>query len=144
MERCRLIRDLIGAREAVFHRAFDVVPDPIRALDELIDLGFTRVLTSGQQPTALQGGVLLRRLVEHSRGRIEVLPGGGIRPHNVGQLFAATGCTQIHATAFRRFDDPSTLASPIQFGSPQCPSESAYEVTDANLVKQLRQAMHSV
>ena len=63
----------------MFHRAFDVVPDAMRALDELIDLGFTRVLTGGQRKTAVEGSDLIRRLNDQARGRIEVLAGGGVR-----------------------------------------------------------------
>ena len=50
--RSERMRRIIGERQAVFHRAFDVTPDPLRALEELIELGITRVLTSGQKPTA--------------------------------------------------------------------------------------------
>src|SRR6266540_2840215 len=60
--------------QLVFHRAFDVVPDPSVALEQLIDLGITRVLTSGQAPRALEGLPVIRRLVEQAAGRIEVLP----------------------------------------------------------------------
>ena len=73
LDRTRGIRQIIGARQAVFHRAFDVTPDPFRALDQLVDLGITRVLTSGQQPDVIQGAALIRKLVEHARGRIEIL-----------------------------------------------------------------------
>jgi copper homeostasis protein len=47
--RCRRIRHLIGKHQAVFHRAFDVTPDPFQALEQLVDLGITRVLTSGKK-----------------------------------------------------------------------------------------------
>lgn len=53
--RTRRLREIAGRRDAVFHRAFDVTPDPFRALDELVDLGITRVLTSGQQDTVPEG-----------------------------------------------------------------------------------------
>ena len=144
VERCRRIRYQIGERQAVFHRAFDVVPDPFRAVDELIELGFTRVLTSGQQPTALEGGALIRRLVDHARGRIEILPGAGIRPSNVAQLLAQTGCTQVHATAFRQQEDPSTAGSTIKFGSPLNPSDSSYDETDSRLVRKMRETLDAL
>lgn len=143
-KRCQQILDKIGSYDAVFHRAFDLVPDPIRALDELIHLGFKRVLTSGQRPTALEGSALIRKLVEHARGRIEILPGAGIRRDNLRQLIAETGCTQVHATAFRHFDDPTTIGSPIQFGSSHNPSESAYDSTHQSMVWELRQALDAV
>ncbi len=73
--RCGKMLEVAGGKQTVFHRAFDVVPDPTRALDQLIDLGFTRVLTSGQQKTALEGSELIARLIARAAGRIEVLPG---------------------------------------------------------------------
>jgi copper homeostasis protein len=144
VERCQEIHKIAAGRQTVFHRAFDVVPDPIRALEELINLGFTRVLTSGQQASAPQGSKLIRELVDHARGRIEILPGAGIREDNVRQLLAETGCSQVHATAFRQLDDPSTEGSPIQFGSTENPSESAYNRTDAGLVQRMRQVLDAL
>ena len=95
-KRCGKLLELAGSRQTVFHRAFDVVPDPERTLDELIDVGFTRVLTSGQKKTAVKGRELIRRLIGRAEGRIEVLPGGGVRPHNVRELIEATA---MHASS---------------------------------------------
>jgi copper homeostasis protein len=86
---------------AVFHRAFDQVRDPERALAELIDLGVRRLMTSGRQPTALRGATLVARLVENARGRIEILPAGGVRPSNAAAILSRTGCDQLH-TSLRR------------------------------------------
>src|SRR5262249_57279827 len=88
VERCAALVAVARAagREAVFHRAFDVVPDPVSALETLIALGVTRILTSGREPTALAGARLIRQLVERAAGRIEILPGGGIREANVAAV----------------------------------------------------------
>lgn len=82
----------------VFHRAFDEARGPFASLETLIRLGFGRLLTSGQAPTALDGKDLIRRLIERSAGRIEILPGAGVRSRNVAELVRATGCTQVHGT----------------------------------------------
>ncbi|MBY0230118.1 MAG: hypothetical protein K2W96_12625, partial [Gemmataceae bacterium] len=82
----------------VLHRAFDETPDPLEALDSALVLGFRRLLTSGQAPTALEGADLIRRLIERAAGRIEILPGAGIRSSNVAELVRRTGCTQVHGT----------------------------------------------
>ncbi len=111
-ERCREMLAIAGGKQAVFHRAFDVVADPFQAFDQLIDMGFTRVLTSGQQKTALEGADLIRELIARSRGRIEVLPGGGVRTHNVRQLVKMTNCRQVHRTAFRSDASPSGGVDP--------------------------------
>lgn len=81
-----------------FHRAFDITANPHEALGQLIDLGVDCVLTSGQQPAAEQGSRLLRELVEQSRGRIDIMPGAGVRPANIASIVAATGCTVIHSS----------------------------------------------
>lgn len=138
VQRSRRIRDQIGDRHAVFHRAFDVTPDPFRALDELIDLGVTRVLTSGQQSSAPQGAPLIRRLIDYSNGRIEILPGGGIHLPTIDDLISKTGCSQVHLAAPSSRDDRSTLLRPsIRFGSSLYPSEARYEVTDMESVKRV-------
>jgi len=82
-----------------FHRAFDEVPDPLAALDQLIELGVARVLTAGQADSAIDGIALLKQLVEHSAGRIGILPGGGIREHNVRRIVAETGVREVHLRA---------------------------------------------
>ena len=104
---------VLRGREAVFHRAFDVTPDPHAALETLVELGVTRVMTSWQKPTATEGAGLIVKLIEQARGRIEVLPAGGIRPHNVRELIAATGCNQVHASLRKVRVDPSVRANAI-------------------------------
>lgn len=145
VRRTETLRKRIGSRQAVFHRAFDVTPDPFRALEELIDLGITRVLTSGQKNAAPQGADLIRRLIERADGRIEVLPGAGITVDNVRQFVISTGCTQIHMTAFASRTDTSTLANPaIQFGSSNGPPESTYEMTDRHLVRRVKEELIAI
>ena len=142
--RCGRILDRASGRQTVFHRAFDVVPDPLRALHELIELGFTRVLTSGRKKTAREGCETLRLLIERAQGRIEVLPGGGVRPHNVHELLATTGCAQVHLTAFSAQCDASMSTSPVNFGSiPGAPS-SSYECVDREAVRRMRETLDRI
>jgi len=144
-ERCKRIRKIAGAKEIVFHRAFDVVPDPMRTLDEVIDLGFTRVLTSGQSKSALEGVELIKRLIDHARNRIEILPGSGIRPENVRELIELSGCDQVHMTASRICQDASTQGRPeITFGAPGAPSENFYQCTDEIVVRETARILKSL
>ena len=76
--------------EVTFHRAFDFVTDPQSSLDHLIRVGFDRVLTSGQQSTAIEGIELIKKLVKQSQGKIEIMAGSGIDSSNVLEL-QATG-----------------------------------------------------
>lgn len=123
-------------RQTVFHRAFDVVPDQLAALDALIALGITRVLTSGGEPTALDGAARIAGLVRHAAGRIEILPGGGIRDTNVAQLLRATGVRQIHLGPFRLVSDTSGQANPrISFSSQQIPPEGTFQLADRDALR---------
>ena len=87
-----------------FHRAFDVCRRPFEALEQIIGLGCDRILTSGQESTALAGAELLRELRKRAAGRIIILPGGGVTPENAAQILALTGCTEIHASASETVD----------------------------------------
>lgn len=132
MERCG---ELIGAAdgaEAVFHRAFDVLPDAVEGLEQLIELGFKRVLTSGQKPNAIDGADLLAKLIAQAAGRIEILPGGGIRKHNVQWLIKHTGAKQIHMSAFKPVSDGSMIhVGDIKFGGKTNPAEDRYHLIDS-------------
>ena len=75
-----------------FHRAFDVNGD----LEEAIRLGFDRVLTSGGAKTAPEGTEQIARYVQQARGRITILPGGGIDASNVAKLVRETGVKEVH------------------------------------------------
>ena len=136
--RTKRLRDRIGSRQAVFHRAFDVTPDPFRALDELVDLGITRILTSGQCETVSEGLPLIARLVEYAGTRVQIMPGGGIKPYQFDEVIARTGCRQIHVAAWKTQRDDSTGHRPeVTFGGALSPSENLYDLTDRQVVSAL-------
>jgi copper homeostasis protein len=85
-----------------FHRAFDLTPDPLQALEDIVETGAERILTSGQQSTAAQATALLARLAQTAGHRIEIMAGGGVSSANA-QALAATGVHALHLTgkAFR-------------------------------------------
>lgn len=141
----RLDRDRMAAlvRQAaavpiVCHRAFDLTPQPLVALDELIDLGVRRVLTSGQEATAYNGVGLIRSLVERAAGRIEVVPAGGVNRFTVADVVARTGCVAVHASLRSPVVDPSAAGRPqVRFGAAVLPPEDRIDGTDAGLVADL-------
>jgi copper homeostasis protein len=95
-----------------FHRAFDMTPEPFRALDTLIELGVDRVLTSGQEASVLEGLPLIVGLVERAGNRIVVMPGGGITERNVDRVAAAAKAREIHFAALE------PIASGMRFRRP--------------------------
>ena len=82
-----------------FHRAFDVCRNPQKALEEIIELGCNRILTSGQQPTAEQGIGLLKELQGLAAGRITLLAGCGVNENNIARIAAETGINELHFSA---------------------------------------------
>ncbi|KAA0990454.1 copper homeostasis protein CutC [Dyadobacter aurulentus] len=84
--------------KVTFHRAFDLTPDPHKALKEVIETGAERILTSGQQSSAPQGIELLRSLSKAANGAIEIMAGGGVNAGNAAELKAA-GVHALHLTA---------------------------------------------
>jgi len=136
---CRRLIEQIGDRESVFHRAFDVVPDPAGTLERLIELGVTRVLTSGQESSAYDGAAAIARYREQAAGRIEILPGGGIDRFTLADVVARTGCDQVHASLTKMTVDGSMRARPqVAFGGVLRSPEDRFATTDADAVADLR------
>ena len=90
---------MADARNVTFHRAFDACRLPFDALEAIIGLGCSRLLTSGQAPTVAEGTDMVRALRERAAGRIGLLPGCGVTPRNARRILELTGCTEIHASA---------------------------------------------
>jgi copper homeostasis protein len=135
--RCRVLRELCGERVAVFQRAFDVVPQPFKTMEQLIELGFKRIMTSGQEVNTYNGAPLIAELIRKAAGRIEILPAGGINRFTVSDIVARTKCDQVHASLRTMHGDPSVLARPhVRFGTINI-SESQYDGTDLQAVRDM-------
>lgn len=90
--------ELSAPLPVIFHRAFDECKEPLKALEQIIDCGCKRILTSGCQPTAMEGADMLQQLVKQSDGRITILAGSGVTPDNVVTLREKTGVSEIHGS----------------------------------------------
>ena len=99
LEQCRRLLDAARPLQATFHRAFDVARDALEALDDLLEVGVDRILTSGQADTAQNGTSLIRQLVQRSGDRLSVMAGAGINAANVTTLVRETGVHEVHASA---------------------------------------------
>lgn len=91
--------------EITFHRAFDFCSDPFIALEKLIELGFDRILTSGQEESAEKGFTLLKRLVNQSQGRIQIMAGGQVNENNA-MMVAASGVDALHFSVHAKQLEP--------------------------------------
>jgi copper homeostasis protein len=97
-----VIQELLAVAEPwapalTFHRAFDVCRRPFDALETIEGMGFHRILTSGQAPSAQEGTDMLREL--QSRTQLIILPGGGINASNARRILELSGCSELHASA---------------------------------------------
>lgn len=131
--RCAEVMRLLNGRPAVFHRAFDLTPDPRAALEQLIDLGVRRVMTSGQAATALQGASVIADLARQAGGRIEVLPAAGINRATVLDVVRRSGCAQVHGSLRASAGGLRAAGLAAQFG--------AHEPTDAEEVREVRRLL---
>ena len=138
-ERTRAFVDLAEGKPCVFHRAIDVVPDWKRALDSLISLGVTRVLTSGQESDVFFALDTIAEMIRFAGDAIQILPGAGITLKNVSRVVAQTGCTQVHLARHRAYPDTSVANNrSIYYGGALYPPEDSFEITDGEYVSAVR------
>jgi copper homeostasis protein len=84
--------------DITFHRAFDRCKDPFEAMEQLIEIGCQRILTSGQRPTAPEGVELIAQLVKTADERIIIMPGSGVRKENIKNLAEKTNAMEFHSS----------------------------------------------
>lgn len=97
VERMRDFMAAVPGLPVTFHLAFERVPRQDQALDQLIELGVSRLLTSGGAPTALEGVPVISRLVARAAGRLVVMAGGSVRAHNAAEIVRRSGVPEIHS-----------------------------------------------
>lgn len=138
MDACRRFIEAAQGRNATFHRAFDVCRNPFQALEDVISLGFDRILTSGQSADALRGCDMIRRLHDKAAGRIRIMAGAGVKPENAAEILTLSRCDDLHASA--RSLIPSGMAQnsgEASMGSADT-SDGSRMATDRNVVAQLK------
>lgn len=129
--------DIIGDKEKVFHRAFDIVKNPIESLDTLIELGVDRVLTKGQKNSIEDGYKTIKEIIKYSKGKIEILT-GGVRPHNVEWMIRELNFRNLHVASFIQKEDLSMSSNPdVYFGSSKDKSECSYSVANYEYLKEM-------
>jgi copper homeostasis protein len=133
--RCATLIKLARPMKVTFHRAFDRCQDLKRALVDVISLGCDRVLTSGGKPTAWEGVSVIKELLELAAGRIGIMPGAGIREHNVGEIMRLTGAMEFHATAKSPLSSSMSYVN-FELDMAASADENSFEVTTTAAVKQ--------
>jgi copper homeostasis protein len=122
----------------VLHRAIDLAPDPVGAVDQAIAAGFDSVLSSGGATDAVAGAATLARMVARAQGRCRIIAGAGVRPDNVAALIRDTGVDAVHASASIAVAEPQARVVARGFGG------SVRRHTDADTVRALVRAVAAV
>ena len=97
--RCKELVELAYPLGVTFHRAFDRTNDAAKALEDIIEIGCERILTSGQKPNALDGAATIAALIKQADERIIIMPGSGVRADNIVELVKQTGAVEFHTSA---------------------------------------------
>jgi copper homeostasis protein len=105
-KRCKELIQQAKPLKVTCHRAFDMTNDPFQTLEDCIEVGFDRILTSGHQAQAVKGAELIGELIIKARGRIAIMPGSGVNETTVTEIVSKSRATEIHSAAvgFRESD----------------------------------------
>ena len=144
VERSSRLIELARPLEVTYHRAFDVTADPFRSLDDIIGLGAERLLTSGQEPSVLEGVELIAELVRRAGDDIIIMPGAGITEKNLPRIMRETGAKEFHVTG------SAPVQSTMEFRNERCfmgkalyPPEFSLKVTNADKIRNYIQLLNN-
>jgi copper homeostasis protein len=136
-DNCKRLVDLAYPMEVTFHRAFDRTVDPFKAMDDLIECGCSRILTSGQVPNVADGLDLIGKLIKAADDRIIIMPGSGLRSSNVLSIAEATGANEFHSSA-RTF-----IPSQMDFNNPNMKENSQSVSVDVDEIKSTKDILRN-
>lgn len=138
IQKCRELISLARPMNVTFHRAFDMLQDPVQSLEDLITLGVDRVLTSGLEPDVVAGKTTIADLVRQSGNRIIILAGGGVRVHNVKDLIATTQVKEIHVSGRKTVESQMIFRNPKVSMGAIPDAEYFTKVVDADVIREFR------
>ncbi|PKR90445.1 copper homeostasis protein CutC [Pleomorphomonas diazotrophica] len=128
--------DAAGSLGKTLHRAIDLLPDPVAAVDLAVHLGFDCILTSGGELTAEAGVPVIAAMVERAAGRIDIMAGSGVRPENAAIIHRETGVHWLHSSCGRAEANADDVRH-FGFG----PAERRF--ADADRIRALKAAVFS-
>ncbi|HWZ02438.1 MAG TPA: copper homeostasis protein CutC, partial [Mucilaginibacter sp.] len=144
-ERCQKLIRLAKTKGlgVTFHRAFDMCVDLDQALEDIIELGCERILTSGGKSTAMEGASIIAHLITKADGRITIMPGSGVSEKNAADLVQFTGAKEIHSSARVRVQSKMEYKNDHIVMGDNYGDEFAFDQTDVNRVKAILQIANS-
>ena len=139
-KRISQIISICKGREVVFHRAIDITPNLLDSIEELIELGVTRILTSGGRQRCLEGIETINAMQKQSNGRVQILACGSIRPTNLEEILSKTCCTHFHMALMKECCDLTMCGASIKFNG--APSEDRHKMIDRDQVEAASKIVH--
>jgi copper homeostasis protein len=138
IERTAKLIELANPMSVTFHRAYDMCSDPVQGLEDVIDTGASRLLTSGQKDKAQEGAELISQLMVQAGSRIIVMPGSGINESNIAWIARVTGANEFHLTGRKVIDSEMIFRRQGIFmgGSTDIP-EFSRKVVDPEKIKSI-------
>lgn len=138
-KRCAELIQRIRPLQVTCHRAFDLTRDPFEALEDCIEVGFNRILTSGQKNKAEENTSLIAKLIKQAGNRITIMPGSGIHPGNALQILEETKATELHTSAMMYRKSEMELSNPSIAGmGSDVNREDEVRTVDVEKIKALR------
>lgn len=139
VKRTMKLIELAYPMEVTIHRAFDRCKDPFEALEQLVQIGCQRILTSGHKPSAPEGIDLIAQLVQAANERIIIMPGSGVRKENIKDLAEKTGAVEFHSSLRGRQKGKMEFIHPAFAALEESYSQPAINPEE---VKELRKALN--
>lgn len=134
---CKSLMDLAKGKSFTFHRAFDMCSNPLRAIDQLAELGIQRILTSGARATAEEGIPQLKLWQRHAEGKIKLMAGGGVNETNIKRIYEETGITAFHFTAREKIESKMEYRNQEVYMGVEDADEYSYEITTEERVRRI-------
>jgi len=136
-KRCSKLVSIAYPLNVTFHRAFERCSNPFEALEDVIEIGCERILTSGQQPTAQEGANLIDQLIRQAKDRIIIMPGSGVRSSNIVDIAQQTGAIEFHSSAKKM------VRSQMEFNNPNLKENLQSISADAEEIVNMKELLTS-
>lgn len=145
IERTARLIELAQPMSATFHRAFDMCPDPMKGLEDVINTGADRLLTSGQKDKAADGTSLINDLIRKAGTRIIIMPGSGINHSNIAAIAKATNANEFHTTARKTVESEMVFRqSGVSMGGVTGVSEFSRKVADLDMIRDIINTLNNI
>lgn len=143
--RTKQLVELSKPLKFTFHRAFDVTVDPFKSMEDIIECGCSRILTSGQQNKAIMGAELIKKLNIKANKRIIIMSGSGIDESNIEEIYHKTGAVEFHASLRKAVKSNMEYRKQgVSMGASTIQNEFETLITDSERVKKTMEILNNL